>query len=103
MVAALTPLPVIGVPVQSRALSGQDSLLSIVQMPRGVPVATVAIGNAMNAGLLAVRQLAATDSKLQQTLIEYTQEMEDSVLTKAASLEEKGAEEYLKGYLAAKK
>ena len=65
MVAALTPLPVIGVPVQSKALSGNDSLLSIVQMPRGVPVATVAIGNATNAGLLAVRMLAAFDPALQ--------------------------------------
>lgn len=64
MVAAMTRLPVIGVPVQSRALSGLDSLLSIVQMPRGVPVATVAIGNAANAGLLAVRMLATTDPAL---------------------------------------
>lgn len=64
MVAALTRLPVIGVPVPSRALSGLDSLLSIVQMPRGVPVATVAIGNAANAGLLAVRFLAVGDPAL---------------------------------------
>ncbi len=64
MVAALTRLPVIGVPVQTRALSGMDSLLSIVQMPKGIPVATVAIGNAANAGLLAVRMLATTDEAL---------------------------------------
>ena len=64
MVAALTRLPVIGVPVTSKALSGLDSLLSIVQMPRGVPVATVAIGNAANAGLLAVRILATANPEL---------------------------------------
>ncbi len=64
MVASLTRLPVIGVPVQSKALSGLDSLLSIVQMPKGVPVATVAIGNAGNAGLLAVRILAVEDAEL---------------------------------------
>ncbi len=64
MVAALTRLPVIGVPVQTRALNGLDSLLSIVQMPKGVPVATVAIGNAGNAGLLAVRILAIQDPEL---------------------------------------
>jgi 5-(carboxyamino)imidazole ribonucleotide mutase len=68
MVASLTRLPVIGVPVQSRALSGLDSLLSIVQMPRGVPVATVAIGNAANAGLLAVRFLAVYDAALAERL-----------------------------------
>lgn len=71
MVAALTALPVIGVPVESKALSGQDSLLSIVQMPRGVPVATVGIGNATNAGLLAVRMLGATDKALQQKINDH--------------------------------
>ena len=68
MVASLTRLPVIGVPVQSKALSGLDSLLSIVQMPKGIPVATVAIGNAGNAGLLAVRILALEDHDLAQRL-----------------------------------
>lgn len=68
MVAAMTRLPVIGVPVQSKALSGLDSLLSIVQMPKGVPVATMAIGNAANAGLLAVRILALGDESLQAKL-----------------------------------
>ena len=68
MVASLTRLPVIGVPVQSKALSGLDSLLSIVQMPKGVPVATVAIGNAANAGLLAVRMLAVEDPELASRL-----------------------------------
>lgn len=71
MVAAYTPLPVIGVPVQSRALSGLDSLLSIVQMPGGVPVATVAIGQAKNAGLLAVQILATQDQALQDAMINY--------------------------------
>lgn len=72
MVASLTPLPVIGVPVQSKSLSGLDSLLSIVQMPSGVPVATVAIGNARNAGLLAVRILALSDTRLAGRLASYT-------------------------------
>lgn len=71
MVAAYTPLPVIGVPVQSRALSGLDSLLSIVQMPGGVPVATVAIGQAKNAGLLAVQILATSDKALLERMIRY--------------------------------
>ena len=75
MVAAYTPLPVIGVPVQSRTLSGLDSLLSIVQMPGGVPVATVAIGQAKNAGLLAVQILATSDAALQQQMMDYKQHM----------------------------
>ena len=68
MVAAMTPLPVIGVPVPQPLLDGMDSLLSIVQMPKGVPVATVAIGNATNAGLLAVRMLGARDAGLWQRM-----------------------------------
>jgi 5-(carboxyamino)imidazole ribonucleotide mutase len=71
MVAAHSPLPVIGVPVQSRALNGLDSLLSIVQMPGGVPVATVAIGGAKNAGLLAVQILGASDATLRERMMEY--------------------------------
>jgi len=71
MLAAVTPLPVIGVPVPLKYLDGMDSLLSIVQMPAGVPVATVAIGNARNAGLLAVRILAATDPGLQQRMLDF--------------------------------
>jgi 5-(carboxyamino)imidazole ribonucleotide mutase len=71
MVASYTPLPVIGVPVQSKAFNGLDSLLSIVQMPAGVPVATVAIGNGRNAGLLAVRILAVSDPGLRQQLLEF--------------------------------
>lgn len=71
MVASLTPLPVIGVPVESKALKGLDSLLSIVQMPGGVPVATVAIGGGCNAGLLAVRLLAIADPDLQRRVLRY--------------------------------
>ncbi len=71
MLAAVTPLPVIGVPVPLKYLDGMDSLLSIVQMPAGVPVATVAVGNARNAGLLAVRILAAGDRALQQRMVEF--------------------------------
>ncbi|MEM9705396.1 MAG: 5-(carboxyamino)imidazole ribonucleotide mutase [Pseudomonadota bacterium] len=81
MTAALTPLPVIGVPVQSKSLSGLDSLLSIVQMPRGVPVATVAIGDAgaMNAGLLAAAIIAAFDESLAERLNEWRQAQTDAV------------------------
>jgi 5-(carboxyamino)imidazole ribonucleotide mutase len=71
MLAAVTPLPVIGVPVPLEHLDGMDSLLSIVQMPSGVPVATVAVGNARNAGLLAVRILAASDADLRQRMLDF--------------------------------
>ena len=79
MIAASTTLPVIGVPVQSRALGGLDSLLSIVQMPGGVPVATVAIGAAKNAGLLAVQVLATADDRLAEALAEYKRELRELV------------------------
>jgi 5-(carboxyamino)imidazole ribonucleotide mutase len=79
MVAAKTALPVIGVPVQSKTLSGMDSLLSIVQMPAGVPVATMAIGNATNAALFAARILALDDAALAGRLVAYVQKMHDSV------------------------
>lgn len=95
MVAAMTPLPVVGVPVKTSALSGVDSLHSIVQMPRGVPVATVAIGNATNAGLLAVRILATADAKLADALEAYAAASRDEVLGKAAALEGAGYEAYL--------
>jgi 5-(carboxyamino)imidazole ribonucleotide mutase len=75
MVASHTPLPVIGVPVESKALKGLDSLLSIVQMPTGVPVATVAIGNGRNAGLLAVKILATSDEKLRSSLLKFKASM----------------------------
>lgn len=79
MVASLTTLPVIGVPVQTKALSGVDSLYSIVQMPAGIPVATVSIGNGRNAGLLAVRILSASDDRLADALGELEGRMRDQV------------------------
>ncbi|MGB7962660.1 MAG: 5-(carboxyamino)imidazole ribonucleotide mutase [Propionicimonas sp.] len=82
MLAALTPLPVIGVPVPLKYLDGMDSLLSIVQMPAGVPVATVAIGNARNAGLLAVRILAASDAGLRERMRAFQADLRDIALAK---------------------
>ena len=82
MLAAVTPLPVIGVPVPLRYLDGMDSLLSIVQMPAGVPVATVAVGGARNAGLLAVRILAATDPALQQRMLDFQAELKAAAQSK---------------------
>lgn len=79
MTASRTLLPVIGVPVQSKALNGLDSLLSIAQMPKGVPVATVAIGNSANAALLAARILALTDPDLMHRLAKYVDRMHDDV------------------------
>ena len=95
MVAALSPLPVIGVPVTTRQLSGVDSLYSIVQMPKGIPVATVAIGNADNAGLLAVQILASHDSELLEKVIAYRRSLADMVIEKQEKLEELGSEKYL--------
>lgn len=86
MVAAYTPLPVIGVPVPSRALNGLDSLLSIVQMPGGVPVATVAIGQAKNAGLLAVQILATSDPTLLERVIAYKARMAEESRAKNQTL-----------------
>ena len=86
MVASATPLPVIGVPVPLKYLDGMDSLLSIVQMPAGVPVATVSIGNARNAGLLAVRILGASDPVLRDRMAAYQASLEDLVAEKDAAL-----------------
>ncbi len=86
MLASVTPLPVIGVPVPLAHLDGLDSLLSIVQMPAGIPVATVAVGGARNAGLLAVRILAASDSELQQKVIGFQAELRQSAQAKGAAL-----------------
>jgi 5-(carboxyamino)imidazole ribonucleotide mutase len=95
MVAALTPLPVIGVPIQTKALQGVDSLYSIVQMPAGIPVATVSIGNATNAGLLAVQILATHDPSLLTKVISYRQSLKEMVLVKQARLETIGYSNYL--------
>jgi len=95
MVAALTPLPVIGVPVPSRHLQGVDSLYSIVQMPAGIPVATVAIGNARNAGLLAVQILASSDRPLLERVQAYRQSLKQMVMDKQAKLDEVGYQRYL--------
>jgi 5-(carboxyamino)imidazole ribonucleotide mutase len=89
MVASATPLPVIGVPVPLKHLDGMDSLLSIVQMPAGVPVATVAIGAARNAGLLAVRILGASDSALRDRIVAFQKELAESVLTKDSALQQR--------------
>lgn len=95
MVASLTPLPVIGVPVQTKQLQGVDSLYSIVQMPRGIPVATVAIGNAENAGLLAIRILASQQPQLLKKVEIYSQNLENMVINKQVELDRLGYQEYL--------
>jgi 5-(carboxyamino)imidazole ribonucleotide mutase len=90
MVAAITSLPVIGVPVKSSALSGEDSLLSIVQMPPGVPVATVAINGAKNAGILAAQILGTADSAIAKQVADYKQSLDDMVMDKVANWEKDG-------------
>ncbi|NVZ09678.1 5-(carboxyamino)imidazole ribonucleotide mutase [Allochromatium humboldtianum] len=87
MAAAITPLPVIGVPIKTSALSGQDSLLSIVQMPAGVPVATVAINGAKNAGILAAQILGSADTVLLERVAQYKRDLESMVMDKVALLE----------------
>lgn len=95
MVAAMTPLPVVGVPIKTSTLNGQDSLLSIVQMPRGIPVATVAIGNAMNAGLLAVRILCASRPELRDKMEAYQVELKNMVNDMSTKLTELGSDKFL--------
>jgi 5-(carboxyamino)imidazole ribonucleotide mutase len=95
MVASLTPLPVIGVPIQTKALQGVDSLYSIVQMPAGIPVATVSIGNATNAGLLAVQILATQNPALLAQVQLYRESLKDMVTNKQARLDEIGYRSYL--------
>ena len=90
MVAAISPLPVIGVPVKSSALSGEDSLLSIVQMPPGIPVATVAINGGKNAGILAAQILATADEALAGRVRAYQDNLEEMVLGKVAKWEKEG-------------
>ncbi len=88
MVASMTTLPVVGVPVPLKYLDGMDSLMSIVQMPKGIPVATVAIGNATNAALLAIRILATADPELSKKLVDYQAGLEQMVLEKQKKLDE---------------
>lgn len=91
MVASMTSLPVIGVPVKSRnSIDGWDSILSILQMPSGVPVATVALDGAKNAGILAAKIVGATDSTVSQNIEKFMQEMKDKVLTSASEVETQG-------------
>lgn len=97
MVAAITPLPVIGVPVRTSSLDGMDSLLSIVQMPGGVPVATVAINGAKNAGLLAAQIIGASNASLRAKVAEYKLTMQHEVDAKSTRLLELGSTEYLAG------
>ncbi len=96
MIAAITHLPVIGVPVKSSNLSGLDSLLSIVQMPGGVPVATVAINNSKNAGILATSILSNKYNDIRDKLIAYKENMQEEVENKASRVEDLGYREYLK-------
>lgn len=96
VIAAYTTLPVIGVPVKTSTLSGLDSLYSIVQMPKGIPVATVAINGAANAGLLALEIIALHDDNIRRKLIEYRQNMAAEVMKKDLLIKEIGADAYLK-------
>ena len=96
MCAAIFPMPVIGIPMSSKNLDGVDALYSIVQMPPGIPVATVAIDGGANAAILAAKILAASDAELLERLKAYTQEMKETVQAKAEKLEKLGHKEYLK-------
>jgi 5-(carboxyamino)imidazole ribonucleotide mutase len=90
MVASLTTLPVIGVPIKTSSFSGIDSLLSIVQMPAGIPVATVAINNAKNAGILAAQIISLKDATVEAAVIKYRNELTEMVLEKAEKIEKRG-------------
>ena len=96
MCAAIFPMPVIGIPMHPTSLGGRDSLYSIVQMPSGIPVATVAINGGANAGLLAARILATSDEALLERLKEYSQSLKESVQKKDARLQETGWQNYAK-------
>ena len=98
MVASITSLPVIGVPIQSKSLNGIDSLYSIVQMPPGIPVATMAINGARNAGIFAAEILAVSDEEISEKLEEYKKSLEVMVCEKAEKLEQIGWEAYLSKY-----
>ena len=94
MCAALFPMPVIGIPMKTSDLGGVDSLYSIVQMPSGIPVATVAINGGQNAGILAAKILATSDNDILQKLKKFSEEMKDSVVEKDARLKETGYKNY---------
>ncbi|NCB13943.1 MAG: 5-(carboxyamino)imidazole ribonucleotide mutase, partial [Erysipelotrichia bacterium] len=96
MVASITPLPVIGVPVKTSSLEGMDSLLSIVQMPGGVPVATVAINNSKNAGILAAQIIGIKHKEIKHKIKDYKKQMQEEVEKKAEKLEELEYQDYLK-------
>lgn len=95
VLAAVTPLPVIGVPIKTKTLDGLDSLYSIVQMPSGIPVATVGINGAKNAGLLAIQVLSVVDPQLRKKLIAYKKKLAIEVNDKAVSLQQLGYREYM--------
>lgn len=95
MCAAIFPMPVIGVPMHTTSLGGKDSLYSIVQMPSGIPVATVAINGGMNAGILAAKILATSDEELLKRLKAYSEEMKEGVMEKDAKLQKLGYKEYM--------
>lgn len=95
MVASLTPLPVIGVPIQTKTLGGVDSLHSIVQMPAGIPVATVAINGAKNAGLLAAKIIGSSNPEVLKKVEKYSKNLEKTILQKSDNLEKLGFEKYL--------
>ena len=94
MCAAIFPMPVIGIPMHTTSLGGRDSLYSIVQMPSGIPVATVAINGGLNAGILAAKILATSDEKLLEKLEAYSEEMKQSVVEKAEKLDKVGYKDY---------
>lgn len=96
MCAAIFPMPVIGIPMHTTSLGGRDSLYSIVQMPSGIPVATVAINGGANAGLLAAKILATSDDSLLKRLKDYAKSLKEQVVAKDAKLQEIGYKEYLK-------
>ena len=95
MTASMTPLPVIGVPIKTKTMDGLDSLLSIAQMPPGVPVATVAVNGAKNAGLLAVQILGMNDKKLQKKVADYKKKMNTEVKSKSKKLHKLGYKKYV--------
>ena len=94
MCAAIFPMPVIGIPMHTASLGGRDSLYSIVQMPSGIPVATVAINGGANAGILAVKILAVSDGELLKRLKDYSNSLKESVQAKDEKLQEKGYKNY---------